>query len=189
MSLDSKTDFEDSQKIIDKTVSWLETIVIGLNLCPFAKAVHTKKQIRYVVTQSVSSDELLKILKSELKSLHATNPNVADTTLIIHPQCLKDFLDYNEFLQVAENAIAQIGLEGVLQLASFHPQYQFAGSEPDAIDNYTNRSPYPMLHILREASVSKAVELFPEAVMIPANNVETMNTLGFEKLKKLLDTF
>ncbi len=178
-------DFEDSQKVIDKTVSWLEKVVIGLNLCPFAKPVHVKNQIRYAVTNTKSSDELLKIFKTELKNLNEINPNITDTTLIIHPECLKDFFDYNEFLQVAEDAIAQLGLEGILQIASFHPQYQFAGSEPDAIDNYTNRSPYPMLHILREASVSRAVELHPEAVMIPAKNVETMNALGHEGFKKI----
>jgi hypothetical protein len=173
------------EKIIAQTKEWLEKAVIGLNLCPFAKAVHVKNQIRYVVTETTSPEQLISTLKTELQSLMAADPKVVDTTLIIHPKCLTDFYEYNEFLAQADTAVAEMKFHGILQIASFHPNYHFAGCEPDAIENYTNRSPYPMLHILREASVTWAVESMPEAVLIPTKNVETMKKLGHEGWKKL----
>ena len=166
------------EKIIADTVRWLERAVIGLNLCPFAKAVHVKGQVRYVVSDATTPEVLLTELIRELQFLAEADPEKTDTTLLIHPHALTDFLDYNDFLDVADATVEELGLAGELQVASFHPQYQFADTEPDDITNYTNRSPYPMLHLLREASVAKAVAAFPDAAMIFEKNIETMTQLG-----------
>ena len=171
-----------SEQAIAATRHWLERAVIGLNLCPFAKAVHVKGQIRYRVSHADSSDALLEALAEELQTLAAADPGVIDTTLLIHPQVLTDFLDYNDFLDVAEAALEHLGLAGEIQIASFHPRYQFAGTRPDDIDNYTNRSPYPMLHLLREASVARAVESFPDAADIFEKNIATLRALGSDAL-------
>ena len=165
---------------IAATRAWLERAVIGLGLCPFAKAVHVKGQIRYVVSAARNPDALLDHLERELLSLAETPAEQVDTTLLIHPHVLGDFLDYNDFLELADRVVGETGLEGVLQVASFHPRYQFEGTEPDDITNYTNRSPYPILHILREASVDQAVAAFPEAEKIYEKNIETMERLGHE---------
>ena len=168
--------------VIAETMQWLERAVIGLNLCPFAKAVHVKQQIRYVVSEATSPEALCEALLDELKRLADANPNDIDTTLLIHPYTLGlgEFLDYNDFLEVADAALAELNLAGEIQIASFHPEYQFAGTEPDEITNYTNRSPYPMLHLLREASVEKAVAAFPDAADIFAKNMKTLEKLGHE---------
>jgi hypothetical protein len=171
-------DTAHTREIIDATKAWLEKAVIGLNLCPFAKAVHVKKQIRYVVSAAHTADELQADLASELKLLDAANSDEIDTTLLIHPCVLTDFLDYNDFLDVADAKVGQLGLEGRIQVASFHPDYQFADSGPDDIENYTNRSPFPMLHLLREESVERAVAAFPDAAGIFEKNMETMRRLG-----------
>lgn len=171
--------------IIAQTQEWLEKAVIGLNLCPFAKSVHIKKQIRYVVSKAQTEDDLLKDLISELRFLSQTQASEVDTTLVIHPKVLKDFYEYNEFLDVADAALVEMDLDGIIQVASFHPRYQFAGTTSDDITNYTNRSPYPILHLLREESVSKAVDSVPDADSIPDQNIETMNRLGIEGWKKL----
>lgn len=168
------------EKIIEKTTAWLERAVIGLNLCPFAKAVHAKRQIRHVVCRAESPEELLATLILELRFLAAADPDVTDTTLLIHPFVFADFLQYNDFLQVADATIADLGLEGELQIASFHPHYQFADTTADDITNYTNRAPYPTLHLLREASVSRAVVAFPEASDIYEKNMQTLRELGPE---------
>lgn len=164
------------------TQRWLERAVIGLNLCPFAKAVHVKGLIHYAVSEATTTVELLIDLKNELNSLanmDATGISIAyDTTLLIAPYCLQDFLDFNDFLGKADKLIAKMKLEGTLQLANFHPQYQFAGTEPDDITNFTNRAPYPTLHLLRESSIDQAVEAFPEAEAIFEVNMETMQRLG-----------
>lgn len=167
------------------TQEWLEKAVIGLNLCPFAKAVHLKKQIRYVVSAAKTTDELLHDLLLELKFIEKADPTEVDTTLLIHPNVLHDFLDYNDFLETAELALEELNLVGIIQIASFHPQYQFEGTEPDDISNYTNRSPYPTLHLLREDSVSKAVDSYPAVSEIPENNIKTLNNLGLAGWKKL----
>jgi hypothetical protein len=164
--------------IIEDTRDWLERAVIGLNLCPFAKAVHTRGQIRYVVSEAVNADELLDDLRRELQFLADVPAEQVDTTLLIHPDVLEDFLEYNDFLGEAEDAVAQMGLEGVLQVASFHPEYQFEGTEKDDVTNCTNRSPYPTLHLLREASVEQALAAFPEPEEIYEKNMETMRALG-----------
>lgn len=171
--------------VIAATRRWLARAVIGLNLCPFAKAVDAKDQIRYVVSQARTDEELLVDLGRELQILASADPEVCDTTLLIHPYALTDFLDYNDFLDVADAAIDEMGLGGVLQVASFHPDYQFAGTAVDDVGNCTNRSPYPTLHLLREDSVDRAVEAFPEADRIYATNIETLERLGHAGWMKL----
>lgn len=152
--------------------------MIGLNLCPFAKAVHVKNQIRYVVSRATTHEDLLRDLMQELEVLAETPAVKVDTTLLIHPYVLTDFIEYNDFLDVVDAALEEMDLEGLLQVASFHPQYQFDGTQPDDIENYTNRSPYPMLHLLREASVVQAVSIFPESEKIFDKNIETLRRLG-----------
>jgi hypothetical protein len=188
MSIDSipgtprsiNSEHADDDQIIAATERWLEKAVIGLNLCPFAKAVHVKKQIRYVVSAATTPEVLLEQLMEELQHLSDTDPEQVDTTLLIHPFVLNDFLDYNEFLDVADAAVEDMQLDGELQVASFHPQYQFADTDINDIANYTNRAPYPILHLLREESIDRAVEAFPEASEIFEKNMETMTRLGHE---------
>lgn len=172
-------------RVVAETRRWLERAVIGLNLCPFAKAVHVKGQVRYMVSRAGTAEELLADLLVELRVLADADPDEVDTTLLVHPHALTDFLDYNDFLDVADAAVEDLGLEGEIQVASFHPRYQFAGTEPDDMSNYTNRSPYPTLHLLREASVEKAVAAFPEAEDIFRKNMETMDRLGREGWERL----
>jgi len=173
-------DLPSEQEAIAATKLWLERAVIGLNLCPFAKAVHVKNQIRYVVSTAQTPEELLRDFLRELEVLAEATPAAIDTTLLIHPHVLTDFLDYNDFLEVADAALEDADLDGELQVASMHPQYQFSDTEPDDITNYTNRSPYPTLHLLREASIDQAVAAFPEAGQIFDKNIETMNRIGHE---------
>ncbi|MNR88101.1 hypothetical protein D3C72_190310 [compost metagenome] len=167
-------------EVIAATQAWLERAVIGLNLCPFAKSVYVKQQIRYTVSDAQDTEALLQQLKSELQFLQASDPAAIDTTLLILPDVLDDFLDYNDFLDVADTAIEELGLDGEIQIASFHPDYQFAGSKTDDIENYTNRSPYPILHLLRETSIERAVAAFPEAEDIYEKNMETLRQLGLQ---------
>lgn len=164
---------------------WLERAVIGLNLCPFAKGVHVKGQIHYAVSQATSAQELLQDLARELKDLVAADPAVRDTTLLIAPLCLQDFLDFNDFLGDADQVLDDMDLEGIIQIASFHPQFQFAGTQADDISNFTNRAPYPTLHLLREDSIERAVEVFPEAESIFGKNMETLAQLGHSGWAKL----
>ncbi|NNM70329.1 MAG: DUF1415 domain-containing protein [Gallionella sp.] len=171
--------------IIAATEVWLEKAVIGLNLCPFAKAVQVKKQIRYVVSAAATPEELLEDLLVELRLLQDTDAERIETTLLIHPYVLGDFLDFNDFLDTVDIAAAEPEFNDEFQVASFHPQYQFAGTQPDDIENYTNRAPYPTLHLLREASLDKAVEAFPDADLIPERNIATMEKLGHEGWAKL----
>ena len=174
------------EDIIAITIKWLERAVIGLNLCPFAKAVHVKKQIRYLVSDAATPDALCETLAEELKFLIAADAETTDTTLIIHPHTLTDFLDYNDFLDVANRVLVELRLDGEIQIASFHPQYQFAGVAPEDITNFTNRSPHPMLHLLRESSIDKAVAAFPDAAMIYEKNIAAMQTLGLAGWEGLL---
>ena len=172
---------------IAATRRWLQRAVIGLNLCPFAKAVHVKDRIRYVLSEATTPEQLLEELAAELAWLNDTDPAVVDTTLLIHPRVLTDFHDYNDFLDQADAAIDALGLEGEIQVASFHPDYQFAGTDFDDVGNCTNRSPYPMLHLLREASVERAVAAFPYPDAIVDRNIETLEELGVEGYRKLLE--
>lgn len=171
-------DIATNEKIIVATKLWLERAVIGLNLCPFAKAVRVKNQISYIVSSATTHEDLLNDLMHALEILAETSAEDIDTTLLVHPYVLTDFLDYNDFLSVVDLTLEDMGLENVLQVASFHPQYQFSGTQPDDIENYTNRSPYPMMHVLREASVMRAVLAFPEAGKIFDKNIATLCDLG-----------
>ena len=157
---------------------WLERAVIGLNLCPFAKAVYGKQQVRIVVSDASTERALLEQLGEELALLRDTPPDAIDTTLLVHPQVLGDFLAYNDFLDEADALVETLELDGVLQVASFHPDYQFADSGPDDVENLTNRAPYPILHLLREASVDRAVEAYPEPDAIIERNIATVRALG-----------
>lgn len=157
---------------------WLERAVIGLNLCPFAKAVYVKAQIRYAVYLPTDEAALIDMLLAEADELAALDASVRDTTLLIAPNTLADFLDFNDFTARAERRLARAGFDGVFQLASFHPRFQFAGTDADDLGNATNRAPYPTLHLLREDSVSRAVEAFPEAEAIFERNIETLEALG-----------
>jgi hypothetical protein len=170
----------DDDQIIAATRNWLEKAVIGLNLCPFAKAVHVKQQVRYVVSNATTPEALLETLMDELQNLSDADPEAVDTTLLIHPFVLNDFLDFNEFLDVADAAVEDMQLDGELQVASFHPDYQFADTDANDIANYTNRSPYPILQLLREDSIERAVEAFPEAAEIFDKNIATMEKLGHD---------
>jgi len=171
--------------VLTQTRHWLETAVIGLNLCPFAKAVYVKNQVRLVVSHARHADDLLEELDRELDLLVATPAEEVDTTLLIHPTLFEDFLDFNDFLEIAEGVVDEHGLEGVVQLASFHPRFQFDGTEPDDISNYTNRAPFAILHLLREESVARAVAAFPEADAIFEQNIATLEKLGLDGWKAL----
>lgn len=177
----------DADAVVAATRRWLERAVIGLNLCPFAKGVHVKEQIRYVVSEARSEEQLLGDLARELQFLADADPETCDTTLLIHPLALNDFLDYNGFLELADAAVEELGFEGVLQVASFHPDYQFADTEPDDVTNCTNRSPYPTLHLLREDSIDRAVEAFPEAEHIYEANMRTLRKLGAAGWRALME--
>jgi len=170
---------------IEDTRRWLERAVIGLNLCPFAKAVHKKGQVRYVVSEASQPLQLHADLVRELEFLRDNDAEAVDTTLLIHPWVLADFLDYNEFLEVADETVADLHLDGEIQVASFHPAFQFEGTSPDDVTNYTNRSPWPTLHLLREASIDRAVAAFPDASQIFEANMETLDKLGVEGWRKL----
>ena len=179
-----KTVPSDAQAVAD-TVEWLEKAVIGLNLCPFAKAVHVKQQIRYQVSHATDAEGLLQELVSELELLAETAPEKIETTLLIHPQALTDFMDFNDFLEVADAAVEALQLDGILQVASFHPDYQFDETHADDIENFSNRSPWPTLNLIREASIDAAVEAFPDAADIYERNIETLQRLGHAGWKKL----
>ena len=172
---------------IEQTQHWLEQAVIGLNLCPFAKAVHTKGQIRWVHSHATDVKSLMADLVHELQLLAAADPGAIDTTLLVHPQALGDFLDYNDFLDLADAALEELGLIGVLQIASFHPDYQFEGTALGDVENLSNRSPFPTLHLLREDSVERAVAAFPEAESIYARNMDTLRALGPEGWARLTE--
>ena len=175
----------NDEEILSKTRHWLEKAVIGLNLCPFAKAVYVKNQMRLVVSHARHADDLLEELDRELDLLVATPVEELETTLLIHASLFEEFLDFNDFLEIAEGVVDEHGLDGVIQLASFHPQFQFEGTEPDDIGNFTNRAPFAILHLLREESVGRAVETYPEVDTIYQNNIKTMQQLGHEGWKTL----
>ena len=175
----------DDAQVLAATRRWLERAVIGLNLCPFAKAVYVKEQVRFVVSDATTPEALLEQLAEELLLLRDTPPEQTDTTLLIHPQVLGDFLDFNDFLDNADAAVEALDLAGVLQVASFHPDYRFAGTADEDIGNYTNRAPYPTLHLIREASIDRAVEAFPDADVIVQRNLSTLEKLGHEGWDRL----
>lgn len=175
----------DNDSVVADTRRWIERAVIGLNLCPFARGAFAEQRIRYRVSGARSADELLADLDVELRHLHATDALECETTLLIHPGVLEDFLDYNDFLDVADAALEALDLEGEIQVASFHPAYQFADAAPDAVENCTNRSPYPMLHLLRQESIERAVAAFPETARIYEANIATLRRLGADGWRRL----
>ena len=170
---------------IAATSKWLDVAVIGLNLCPFAKSVQVKKQVRYVVSNATDSDALLVDLERELQHLAAVAPAETDTTLLIHPYVLTDFDDFTDFLDLVDVVVRTQGLAGNLQVANFHPDYCFGDAEPDDISNYTNRSPYPTLHLIREASIDRAVAACPDASEIYERNIETLERIGLDGWRAL----
>jgi hypothetical protein len=168
------------EKVQQETQFWLEKAVIGLNLCPFAKSVHVNNRLRYVVSQADSPEALLRELAHELLSLMRADPDEIETTLLIHPRVLTDFLDFNDFIGAADALVEDLELDGTLQIASFHPDYQFGGTEPDDVSNYTNRSPYPTLHLLRESSIERATETMADTDAIYEANMQTLERIGLE---------
>lgn len=175
-----------TEQVLAETRAWVDHAVIGLNLCPFAKAVQARGQIRYVASDARDIETLLVCLGEEMHRLIAFDASVLDTTLIVHPLVLNDFLDFNDFLDVADELLEQFGLDGTLQVASFHPQFRFAGTRADDVGNASNRSPYPTLHLLREQSVERAVAAFPEAATIYEKNIRTLEALGAAGYAELL---
>ena len=171
--------------VLQDTVRWLERAVIGLNLCPFAKGVHAKGQIHYAVSGATDPEKLLLELEHELKALVETAPEVRDTTLLVAPSFMPDFLDFNGFLARTDKLLRKLKLQGEVQIASFHPQFQFAGTAADDVTNCTNRAPYPTLHLLREVSIDRAVQVFPEAQDIFERNMHVLEDLGMKGWRAL----
>ena len=178
----------EAEAVIAATRRWIDAAVIGLDLCPFARPVVAAGRVRYRVSEARDAEALHADLVAELRHLAATDPASIETTLLIHPWALRDFLDFNDFLSVAEAAVVELDLTGELQVASFHPQYQFAGTQPDDVENCTNRSPFPMLHLLREASIERALAHYPDPDSIYQRNIATMRRIGhvgWEQLRLL----
>jgi hypothetical protein len=176
---------QSDEQVIAATRTWLERAVIGQQLCPFAAGPYRTGRVRVCISAQLSTAGLLDELRRELLMLRDADPLQCETTLLVHPRVLTEFLDYNDFLDECDAAIAELGLEGELQVASFHPKYRFAGTSEQDITNFTNRSPYPMLHLLREASVARAVEDFPGIDEIGPRNMETLRRLGHEGWRRL----
>ncbi len=174
----------DHEKITRFVRSWVHTFVVGLNLCPFAKLVLRNDRLRFSVTEAVTEKQLLIDLHAELNLLN--RDKAVETTLLIHPRVLQDFYVYNQFLDNADRLLVEMGLEGIYQIASFHPDYQFAGAEPDDVENYTNKSPYPMLHLIRAASLEKAIANYPDTERIPERNIQLLKSLGRVKIQAIL---
>jgi len=181
----------DPQAAIETTRRWIAGVVIDLNLCPFARKVFDADRIRYVVSEATEEKSLLEELRTELETLATADRNAVETTVLIHPQVLTNFMDYNDFLARADRLLKTLKLEGVIQIASFHPDYQFEGTTVDSVENFTNRSPYPMLHLLREASISELAMSEVSLQEIPERNIRTLRTLGRDEMVrrlKALDT-
>ena len=176
----------ENQHIVEATRQWLEKVVIGLNLCPFAALPWRQGRVRFRVSEATGQLQLAEDLAAELLSLQVSDPAECETTLLIHPQVLGDFPDYNDFLELADRLLENLALDGTLQIASFHPDYQFADSQPDDPANCTNRSPYPMLHLLREASIEAATANLPDPDVIFERNIQTLRKLGMEGWNELM---
>jgi uncharacterized protein len=180
------TTAQTAEQVVAATRHWLEKAVIGLHLCPFAAIPFARGQIRYWVSEHRTTAGLGLELTSELERLHSADQQLCETTLLIHPYVLTDFADYNQFLDEADAAITALQFDGELQIASFHPDYRFAGTAPSDVQNYSNRSPYPMLHLLREASVSRAAATYSEIDTIGERNIATLRELGHDGWLELL---
>ena len=182
--LEKLASLENDEEIIQSVRQWVETFVVGMNLCPFAKRELVKNRVRFVTTAATTAEQLLQVLQTELELLNA-DPSV-ETTLLIHPAVLQDFYDFNDFLDCADSLLVDMELEGIYQVASFHPDYQFGGTRSGDAENYTNRAPYPVLHLLREESLERVIADYPDVDDIPERNIELMNSLGQDKLQALL---
>jgi hypothetical protein len=178
----------DKQAAIEITRRWLETMVVGLNLCPFAKRVVDDKSVRLTVSDALEDEDVVKAVLMELDILHSSCEQDVATSLLIFSGGLSDFDHYLLLLDQAQQLLEQVGLEGIFQIASFHPDYCFAGVDEDDLGNYTNRSPLPMLHFIREAQLDRALENYPHPEAIPENNIDTLNTLGPEAVRRLYDS-
>ncbi|MEX2481801.1 MAG: DUF1415 domain-containing protein [Gammaproteobacteria bacterium] len=176
----------EHDSVVGATRRWLEKAVIGLNLCPFAGVPWRQGRIRLRVSEAAGLQQLAEDLADELLALNEVDPAECETTLLIHPRVLGDYLDYNDFLDIADELLEQLKLDGIIQIASFHPDYQFADSPPDDPANCTNRSPYPMLHLLREASIEAATANHPDPDAIYARNIETLRALRMDGWKDLI---
>ena len=176
----------DKQAVIEHTKRWISSVVIGLNLCPFAKRVFQGDLIRYVVSEATSEEDLLDDLEAELRKLAAVSDSETETTLIIHPLVFENFLDFNDFLAVGDKLVKSLRLRGTIQIASFHPDYQFEDTASDDVENFTNRSPYPMLHLLREESITNVAADSEELLEIPQRNIKLLKSLGRDKLLDML---
>jgi hypothetical protein len=176
----------DEKVVAERTRRWISSVVVGLNLCPFARRVFETEKIRYAVSAARDEGALLEELDREMKNLASCRTSDVETTLLIHPQVLANFLDYNDFLDTAERLVVDLGLRGVVQIASFHPDYRFEGADAQAVENYSNRSPYPMLHLLREASITEVATDVNELLDIPRRNIETLRALGNERMQARL---
>lgn len=174
----------DNDNVIAAVRRWVDSVVVGLNLCPFARRELVKNRVRFVLTEAATEERLLAALETELNLL-GNDPSI-ETTLLIHPNVLEDFYDYNQFLNLSDRMLVQMKVEGVYQIASFHPDYRFGGTGPDDVENFTNRSPYPMLHIIREHSIERAIADYTDVEQIPTRNIELMKDLGRKKLQALL---
>lgn len=180
------TKMPNPETIIARTRCWIEKAVVALNLCPFAKNPVEGGQVRYVVSKAIDEATLLAEMQQELEHLRATDPAAVETTVLIHPYVLSDFYDYNDFLGIVDAFLEQEGYSGEFQVASLHPDYQFAGTELEDAENYTNRSPYPILHLLREELLEKAILSYARPDKIPERNIRTMEKLGSEKMREML---
>lgn len=180
MSMSTTLTDADQQTVLHDTQRWVQRAVIGLNLCPFAKSVQVNDRLRIVVSQAETPEDLIKDLARELLALRREDPEVVETTLLVHPRVLTDFLDFNDFLGAADALVEDLELDGLLQVASFHPDYQFEGTVLDDIENFSNRSPYPTLHLLREESIEKAMDSMEDTDAIYENNMETLRRIGLK---------
>jgi len=176
----------EHEPVISATRLWLERAVIGLNLCPFARAEYVRNRITFRVSAATTTTALASDLEAALRELVSHDPARIETTLLIHPGVLGDFPKYNEFLGEADALLVRMGLEGVVQIASFHPGYLFAGEDPADMSHFTNRSPYPTLHLLREESVERAIRSGEPAEAIVARNLKTLRALGPEGWRRLV---
>lgn len=175
---------ENDEQVILAVRNWVETLVVGMNLCPFAKRELVKNRVRFVATAATTQEQLLQVLRAELELLNTDS--AIETTLLIHPDVLQNFYDFNDFLHDADSLLVEMEEEGIYQIASFHPDYRFGGTSPSDAENYTNRSPYPVLHLLREDSLERVIADYPNVDDIPQRNIELMNELGRDKLQALL---
>ncbi|WP_029407102.1 DUF1415 domain-containing protein [Thiomicrorhabdus sp. Milos-T2] len=171
----------NNQAILNDVNQWLDKVVIGLNLCPFASQPYKNQQIRFTISHCDSDACLLEDLQNELNLLAETKAESIETTLLIVPNMLQDFYDYNDFLEYVDALIEDNQWQGIFQVATFHPNYQFGGTEPEDTENLTNRAPYPILHLLREASLEKAIEHYPNPEEIPEQNIETVSNLTLQQ--------